>query len=169
MKEPLTTIPYDNDDRMAYPHVPEFIADSVANRIYVRQGTYAITPTFRVLASEGFAACSGVIIKNASSRIFGLLHILPTQALYEADFKKLKLLAGGQLILIEGSKSTPKTWVLRDLSRKLGIEHIDTLTLDTKRPEVGNMHFHIALKPIDNELLVSRNSHKDLLTYTAFT
>jgi hypothetical protein len=166
MKEPLRTIPYDNDEPRAYLHVPEFIGGFP--RIYVRQGTFAITDSLRVIASEGFAACSGMIMRDEAQRVFGLLHSLPNQHLYEDDFEKLKVLAGGQLVLIEGSSSNPKTRILRDLSRKLGIEHVDTLSLNTRRPGIGNMHFHVALKPANNELLVARNSHKDLLTYKAF-
>lgn len=166
MKEPLRIVPYEHDNPMAYPPVPEFTPGS--HIIYGGQGTFAVENGLKILASDGFEACSGFIIRGEAQKGFGLLHALPGQDWYEAYFEKLRILAGGQVLLVEGSRSTPKSWILRDLYRRLGIEHVDTLSLDTRRPGVGNMHFHIALKPGENELFVARNSHKDLQIYRAF-
>jgi hypothetical protein len=166
MKEAVKISSYDNDSPQNYPDVPEFIGGP--HRLYVHQGSFKTTETGQTLASEGFAACSGIIIKGKKGLMHALFHVLPWQDLYENDYKRLEGLAGGELILIEGSGSTSKIWVINDLNKHLGISHVDTLPLDTISPRGGNGHFHVAFKPMVNTLLVARNSHKDLQTFTVF-
>ncbi len=168
MEKLIRAISYDNDNPNAYPEVPEFGRPLPADVVYVSQGRYRVGDAFQTYASEGFAACSGFLIRGEASTTFGLLHALPMQDLYPDDFEQLKSLSGGQVILIEGSSSSPKTWILRDLERRLGIQHVETLSLDTRRSCVGNMHFHLAFRPRTDEILLARNSHKDLLVFPGF-
>ncbi len=167
MSELIRFMPYDDDNRSAYPDISEYLPGAL-DVIHIRQGTYKMGLRANRFVSPNFAACSGFILRDESQANFGFLHALPTQDLYEYDFEHLKELAGGQFIVVEGSSSTSKIWIVRDFQRKLGMKQVDTITVDTIRPKVGNMHFHVSFRPQSNELLVVRRSHEDLLVYKVF-
>ena len=168
MERLIRVMPYDNNTPNKYPEVPEFMIPADKNVIYRRQGTYAIGNSDNRFASEGFSACSGLIFRGRQADTFGFFHVLPLQDLYDRDFEQLKPLTNGQVVLVEGSKSSSKSYILADLKRMLEIEHTGTISVDTIRTGVGNMHFHVAFRPKENEILVARNSHQDLLVYSAF-
>ena len=167
MERLIRTIPYENDTD-SFPQIPEFKRAMPTKVVYVRERIYAVGDSSRSYASMGFTVCSGFVFKDKKGINFGLFHAVPMQDLYPNDFKNLKTLAGGQVILIEGSASIPSPRILSDLEQKLGIKHTGTIRVDTRRPQVGNMHFHVAFRPKTDEILVARNSHKDLLIYSGF-
>ena len=75
--------------------------------------------------SEGFSGCSGFTFRNEQSTAFGFFHAYPGQDLDKDAFEGLNILAGGEVILIEGSNSSKKPLILKELEGELGIKHTE--------------------------------------------
>lgn len=84
------------------------------------------------------------------------------------DIAMLTPLADGSACLIQGSNSTEKRRLLRNLFDTLGIVHTDTIPVDTYAIGGKSLCFHAAYRPAANQILVARISHKDVLTFPAF-
>jgi hypothetical protein len=147
---------------------PEFSRIPPENVLTVDVGTIAIGSIHNSFRSEGFDLCSGIAIKDPFEETFGFFHVFPGQGLLDDDIETLLPLADGHLCLIQGSKSTEKRRMLRDLFTILGIEHTHTIPIDTRAMNGTSLNFHAVYRPAENQVLVARISHKDILTFPAF-
>jgi hypothetical protein len=157
---------YDNNNPKDFPDAHALLYPK--NHRYVRQGTFAFGDRSVNYASDGFSACSGLVMRSVDQSTFGLFHVLPHQGFEFNEPDQLKAFRRGEVILIEGTRSSKKSLMLADMEETLGVNLVDTLSLDTERPGIGNMHFQVGYRPSENRILVARNSHKDLSVYTAF-
>ena len=166
-------IPYDTDTAYPYRQLPEFSHPLSPAILSVSTGRYVVGNTEQDYVSEGFLACTGFIIKGEDSRSsISLFHAspLPLVDLDDYDYEKLRPLAGGQVIELKGSDSTPKSYILSSLKRRLGIEHVSTISVNTRKPtDRSSQHYHVAFRPQPDEILIARVSHKDLLVFPGFT
>ena len=127
--------------------------------------------------SYEFKHCSALILKtNTFITHFGFFHIYPGQMIEEDSLQteSLKRLKGAKGILVEGSESTPKGYLLRDLKKRFGIEvarppiPINTNRIGTDPAEKTPYPYHVVFRPASNEILVARLSHNDIVSLTGF-
>lgn len=159
-----------DDVPASYTSLPAFAEGTHPGIVIVDPSEYAVGTPEQQFTTRFVRACSGYIIKSPESTAFGLYHAspLPLIDLTEDDFIQLEVFAGGQATEIKGSESTNKAHILRKLRNKLGIEHTGTIEVSTLDPTDKSHPFHLALLPAINEVLIARNSHKDVLRYPAF-
>lgn len=159
-----------DDAPVQYTSSPAFAEGVNSGVIVVASSKYALGTRGQTLATQFVRECSGFIIKNPAGSTFGLYHAspLPFIDLTEFDFVQLQAFANGQITEIKGSESTNKDHILRRLKNRLGIDHTGAIEVQTRDQIAMNRPFHIALVPETNEVLVARNSHRDVLRYQAF-
>jgi len=161
--------PIDYKAERIHGQISEFSRNPPENVLTVEVGSIAIGTIHNSFRSEGFDLCSGIAIKDPFEERFGFFHVFPGQGLLDDDIKTLLPLANGHLCLIQGSKSTEKRRMLRDLFTILGIEHTDTIPVETRGPNDKSLIFHTTYRPAENQVLVARTSFQDVLTFPAFT
>ena len=172
MREPLQTIPYNYAKHNDYPNVPEFVFPRFRKLRWAKPGELTWGDNSCVFASQNFATCSAFLIRSRNGLSFGLLHASPTQHLAENSFgqtlEDFRVFEGGQVLLVEGSTSAQKPWLLDEFSNELGLSHAGTIPVDTMSPDRTTALFHIAFRPQTNHILVVRDALKDLQIYSGF-
>ncbi len=153
--------------------IPEFALSKPYGVQSVEEGRCSDADENHSFESRFFTECSGLVLHNPLSKRYGLFHIFPGQEIY-TEVESLRRLAGSNGILIEGSESTPKKRILRELNTLFAITVSRVIPVDTmpqlrateekQEPEP----FNVVFRPMTDTILVARISHMDVLTFQAF-
>ncbi len=172
--------PRDKVAARRHTRIPELQSEPAGNVLKVGKGVCLDTDIQFNLASEGFRSCAALILRSSLTKRFGLFHVYPSQEVddehYSPQVASLRRLAGSSAILVEGSESSPKRRILRELHTLFTIDVIRTIPVDTVRPEAQRekddkdtlFAFHVVFRPKANRILVARISHRDVLTFKGF-
>lgn len=164
----LETRPIDLKAAYIHEQIPEFRQIPPKETLVVREGNLVIGTIANKFRSDGFDLCSAIAIKDPFEATFGFFHAFPGQELTDEDIETLVPLQRGFACLIQGSHSTDKRRLLRNLHTILDIEHTDTIAVDTRTVNHKSLCFHTAWRPAENQVLIARISHRDVLTFPAF-
>ncbi len=164
--------PIDGKAAAVHNLVPELNVLRPKTTLFVPDGRCAPGDLNAQFVGEGFSVCSALLLKKDATNTYGLFHIFPGQSI-EPELQTLFKLQGAAGILVAGSESTSKRRILGELSTLFGIEVSRTIPIDTVRPGKGSPKdrvwpFHLVFRPLFNEILIARISHRDVLTYKAF-
>lgn len=165
--EILRQVPYDYVQANEYPDFPEFMhAQDLPNLVVVGEGDVQLGDRKHVFVSKNFLTCTAFVFSDEQLSTFGLMHVVQFRRLTGGH--RLHSVANGKAIAIQGSGTIFNIDIRADIYHALGIEDIRRIQVDTLDDNGENHPFQVAFRPISNEILVARNSHKDLLVFKAF-
>lgn len=159
--------PIDQVAQKIFDKYPEF-NDNNFNIEEVHEGMVGYGNVNTVFRSRGFSVCSGIVLKNEITGIYGLIHLYPDQEIESLIENGIEKLSGSSAIIIEGSDARYKGELFKKISKNFDIEFRETKEFDTSLGLIRDRKFHVVYKPSRNIVMVARIAHKDVLIEDVF-
>lgn len=150
-----------------HSRIPELSLNRPLRTIIVNEGQLAISSKSNRYVTMGISECTVVLFQNETENVFGLFHIYPGQELTQDQEAAVKTFRNGNAIIVEGSQSTSKKRIINqtliDNSIVAKVRCVNTVdTSGSSEP------FHLVFRPLQNELITARISHRDTQIFPAF-